>query len=86
MERQRTQARIPQKGELTAVVSTLDGRFVRAIEKCSEDHMKHEEEEEELPSTPAGRSPSVECSMCGDVGFVDLLQFCSICQSRAQHL
>jgi len=90
MERQRTQARIPQKGALTAVVSTLDGRFVRAIENCSEDHMKHEEEGEKLPrddrSTPAGRSSGVECSMCGDVGFVDLLQFCSICQSRAQHL
>jgi hypothetical protein len=24
--------------------------------------------------------------MCGDVGFVDLLQFCSVCKSRAQHL
>ncbi|CAK9277667.1 unnamed protein product [Sphagnum jensenii] len=86
MERQRTQARIPPKGALTAVVSTLDGRFVRAIESCSEDHMKHEEEEEELPRDDRGRSHGVECSMCGDVGFVDLLQFCCICQSRAQHL
>jgi hypothetical protein len=24
--------------------------------------------------------------MCGDVGFVDLLQFCCVCKSRAQHL
>lgn len=65
---------------LTAV-SSLDGRLLRAVEICSEDK-RGDEDNYQHADHPSG----VECIMCGDVGFVDLLQFCSVCKSRAQHL
>ncbi|CAK9217591.1 unnamed protein product [Sphagnum troendelagicum] len=65
---------------LTAV-SSLDGRLLRAVEICSEDKRGDEHNYQ-----PADHPSGVECIMCGDVGFVDLLQFCSVCKSRAQHL
>ncbi|CAM6043089.1 unnamed protein product [Sphagnum compactum] len=65
---------------LTAV-SSSDGRLLRAVEICSEDKRGDEHNYQ-----PADHPSGVECIMCGDVGFVDLLQFCSVCQSRAQHL
>jgi hypothetical protein len=65
---------------LTAV-SSLDGRLLGAVEICSEDKRGDEHNYQ-----PADHPSGVECIMCGDVGFVDLLQFCSVCKSRAQHL